>query len=277
MAGRILLFALGTAAVAAIAGAFVGVLGRYAYVVLGSPLLAALGAGIGGRGLAGVLRINSPVVGTVVGMLAGLVAMQAIGLVQLRLHRAEMTHEVQAVTGISEERAQAEVDRSLDQLTGGSTGPNTFRIHAGVRMFGATALDLGAGINGLILFFDFAAASWLLGRLIRHRTREPYCADCDRWYTRRVVGSAPLTARSDLFIELENGRFHRLGRRLAPPRATTRDPFVLHCWMCDRCDHGDVHFELEQTHAGRRRVIKTKTVPHDGLDEIMDAHALKQG
>jgi len=272
---------LGTLALGLIAGSIVAAAGGWIYLVLVSPLVATVAAGMGGRSLIGILRIDRPRFAAVVGGLGGAVCLLSILVVTQQMRQAELLSELNSVLGLSNDRVTTEAATRMGEFTNNAAPllqPVALRLYSGARLVGDTVMDFGPLINGALLLLELVASIWLGARLMVERSAEPYCAGCNRWYSRRMVGSAPLGARSTLLVELKNTRYHRLGRRLTPPRKGTGDALVLHCWMCDTCNDSQVRFELELTESGRRpRLIQSVTASHDALDAIMDAHALKKG
>lgn len=275
-APRLLLFASGTVAAALVVGAIMGTVSGSLYFVLVFPLGLAVAVGAIGRSLVRVLRVTNTPSARVVGVVAGLIAMLMMLVVEVQLERARVVSELTGKDGVSDASLDRLVDNHMAKLTGDVPvwqRPVALRIETGATLVGDAALDLGNLVNGLILLAELIAVAWLTGRLVRSRAAEPFCARCGTWYARRIIGSAPIGARSSLLGELQAQRYHRLGRRLQPPGKP--GPVLLHGRFCDTCDTGEVRFELEVKEAGKRpRVVKSVTTGHDALDAILDSRAL---
>ncbi len=273
------LLLLGTLAIAVIAGAVTGALGRWFYLVLLSPLLAAVGMGLASHGLVGLLGVHKPKVAGAIGALGGLLTVATILFVTHNLFRASLVSELSGMAGASDAAIERFVSDHMDKATGGAApalAPLMLRLESGVKLFGETVIDVGFALNGVLLLLEALACVWLGWRLGHDRASELWCTICSHWYERRQVGTAARGAAATIQAELQNQQFHRVGRRMARARPRHKDPVVLHAWMCDTCDVGDVRFELEVAEAGKRPVIvKTIDAPHSALDAVLDSQALK--
>ncbi len=277
---RLLLLIVGSLFCGLLAGAVIGAVGGWLYLIVISPAVAAIGGGMGARALVGVLRIHDTKAAGVVGILTTLAVLVAILVVMHQLERAAIIAELSSVGGFSDETLVRHTNDTMAKLTNDASplmSPLMLRLHSGAQLFGDTALDLGMGFNLAVLLLELAITGLLCTRLVVERASEPFCESCDAWYARRMVGSATLGAKSTVVVDLQNTRFHRLGRHLEAASTKTRNPLILHGWFCDTCAHGDVRFELELTEPGRRaRIIKTVAAPHDALEAILDSQALKK-
>ncbi len=276
---RLMIVTVGALFCAVLAGAVVGAAGGWLYLIAISPAIAAIAAGMAGRSLIGVLRVRNRRWAAAAGALTGILTMAAILLVSVQMERAAIIAELSVGGGVSDETLKRRTDYIMGELTDGASpaaAPVMYRLHSGVKLFGDTALDIGPGFNLGILLLELAVVIALCVRLFAERAGEPFCDPCDAWYARRMVGSAALGDRASVLVDLQNARFHRLGRRLEAAKETTRHPLILHGWFCDTCDAGDVRFELEVTEASKKpRIIKSVEAPHSALEAILDSQALK--
>ncbi|MFT5432052.1 MAG: hypothetical protein ACI9OJ_002750 [Myxococcota bacterium] len=261
-----------------LAGTIVGAASMGLYLIVFSPALAAIAAGWMTSSAARAVKLPGPRFVTILGGVSGILAMLAILVVTLEIERSYIITALSSAAGLGDEAIARGLKRWQQEATGGAGGIGALyelRITSGVRLFGETWLDLGTAVNGILLLVECGLAGLIGARLGRSRASEPFCDNCDSWYSRRIVGTAQLGALASIRAELQAGRHHRLGRRLEPPKG--KGPVVMHCLMCDTCSLGDVTFELEVAENGRRpRVIRSVEAPHSALDAIMDSQALRK-
>lgn len=279
-ASRTAIVLIGSLVCALLSGAVIGAIGAYAYLIVISPAMAAITAGMATRSLVGVARLTRARAAGIIGGLAGAVTVITILLVVFQMERASITRELTATQGVSDTTLNTYRERMLSELTGDAGSamrPLMLRIHSGATLFGETGLDLGPGFNVILLLVELGVAVYIGARLGWERASEPFCAYCDTWYARRMLGSATLGSRSSVQADLQNRQFHRLGRKLSVARIDTREPVQLHSWLCDTCDQGEVRLELEVTEAGKRaRIVKAVQAPHSALDDILESQAFAQ-
>ena len=275
---RAAILILVTLAGGAVAGAVLGSLAGTVYLVIVYPVVAAIAVGFIGRAAVAALKLDSPRLASVAGGLSGLMVMAGILVVTYQIERAWVVEELTGKRAVSDATLDRVVDDYMGERTGGVTNwraPLELRLVSGVAITGGFTLDLGDGLNGVILLLELLSASFLGSRLVRERASEPFCDHCDGWYSRRVIGTAPLGSKASLISELGSDQFHRVGRHLDPP--TSRHPLKLHGWFCDTCDKSDVTFELElASPGGRPTLLKARSAPHTALEDIMDSQALKR-
>ena len=260
-------------------GVILGGVGAKLYVVLGFPALCGVAVGATAAGVGRWTRAHWPRAVTAIGAASGVVAVAALLVIAAQLERASAVTEYSKGRGWNDARIHEEADRYMAKASGDHEGilqPLWFRLHAGARLFGETPLNVGPWGNLAVLLLEVGVCGYLAARLARRSASEPFCSRCDAWYARRVVGTAPLGSLASVRAALQNGQFHKLGRRLEPP-GSARRPVTLHGRFCDTCDTGRVVFELEVSEAGRSpRVVQTSTHAHDALDAVLDSHALRR-
>ena len=266
---------LAALALGAVVGAILGAVGGSFYLVLVIPALAGLAGGIGTAWLLGPLRLPSPLLATVAASLSAVAGTAAILIVMHSLARAAFVGEKGRTLGEAALAAHVEAwDRELCG-GGGLLAPLRYRLTAGVTIAGSAPIDLGPAGNGALLAVEVLAAAAVAARVARRRASLPYCTPCDTWCARRVIGSAPAGSHTSILASLQEGQFHRVGRRLSDPEAA--QPVMLHGWLCDRCERGDVRLELEVSDGGGRpEVVRSMDVRHEDLDAILESRDLKQ-
>ncbi len=273
---RIVLMTLVVLSSGLIVGAVIGSASAFFYPVFVMPLLGAFVVGLGMGQSIHWLRIAGVRMATILGSVSIVLLMGTALTMAYGIQRAAIVQELESSHGLTQETAQRYVDEALNERTGGKTGvlaPLWFRMYDGVRVTPSFQLDATPIGNAIVLFTEWGLALFLGVRMIRKRARQPYCHACDDWYTRRIVGTAPLGSLSTVQATLAERQFHRLGRRLDPP--TTPQSVVVHCSFCLHCETGEVILELEVLdERNRRRIVRTVSAPHVALDDILASQAL---
>jgi len=216
------------AATGLVAGAVHGAVGRFIYLPLVSPALAALGAGAGSMVALRILRTPGVAFARVVGVLAATTSVIGIMVVTHALMRAELVASLTAKGGSSADALHDAVDSAMTQQGGGAgvTGPVTLRIETGVAVLGASRAELGRTGNAVLLGLEWVLAGFIASALTTRQGRQPFSRRKQAWLTRRVVGRAAEGAAASIIGELEKGQFHRVGRRLD----STRGHVALIAW-----------------------------------------------
>lgn len=259
-----------------LSGAMLGAVGRFVYLAIVWPGLAALLTGLAVVFAMRRLRLPGALLGAALAGVGGAFAVLAMLAVSHDLTRADVMAETTRTRSLGGDALDAAVKEAMDALTGGPSqlAPVTLRLHQGVRLFGEVRLDLGVPGNGALLLCELLIAVALAGRLGWSQGQKPFSAASDAWLTRRRVGTAPHGSAATLRSELQSGQFHRLGRRLGAPTASA--PVVLHAWVVDGSNTDDVVFELEVTEAsGKPRIVATQKAGADALEAIFESQALR--
>jgi len=257
-------------------GAIVGSGTAFFYPVFAMPLLGVFGVGMGMSKAIHWCRVSRAWVATLLATVGTLVLMSTALMMGYAIQRAGIVQEIEATHGLSEDTARRYVDEQLAERTGGHSGllaPIWFRVYDGVRITQGFQLDATPIGNGIVLLGEWALAIFLGVRMVRRRAQKPFCDACGDWYTRRILGTAPLGSLATIQGTLVDQQFHRLGRRLDAPMSD--QPVVVHAGFCLQCETGSVIVEIEVTdERNRHRLVGSVTAPYAALDDILDSQAL---
>ena len=150
------------------------------------------------------------------------------------------------------------------------------RVKSGARLTSGVFLNLGTTGNSVILILELVLCLVATVGLVRRQGSQPFCTNCDRWFSRRIIGSAALGSQSAIAAALKDEQYHRLGRRLKDPKL--KNPVLLHGRFCDTCSTGDVFLELELGGGGQRpHRLREVTITHADLDDILESRSMAEG
>lgn len=212
---RVAAVALVSVATGLASGAVLGAIGRFIYIPLVSPALAAAAAGAGSMIALGLLRTPGVTVARAIGSLTGTACIVGLLLVTLSLARADLIATLTAKGGSSADALQDAVEKALGERGGGGViGPLTLRVHSGVTVAGETKVELGSIGNAVLLGLEWALAIAIASVFTLKQGRKPFSRRKQAWLRRRVVGRAAEGVAASIISDLEKQQFHRVGRRL---------------------------------------------------------------
>jgi hypothetical protein len=271
---RILYLTVGAAIIGLLVGAIIGVFSSFVYLLLVMPAFAALITGVATSKLMKTLRVPGLKVATAVGSIAAVLTLVALLSASFQMQVAAVVTDYSSQKGYSDANIEKRVnDWKKDE---GGTLQFTFvatRIKNGARLSSGVYMDLGPVGNSVVLFLELLACLATTLWLTRRLGGQPFCEKCDRWFARRIVGSAPLGSQSAIAAALKGGHFHKLGRRLKNPKLS--NPVLLHGRFCDTCSDGNVYLELELGEPGQRpHRLYQSTATHASLDAILESQGM---
>jgi hypothetical protein len=260
-------------------GLVLGGISAFTYLAIVMPIVGALACGaclaIGVRWF----RTPMPRLSMVAGLVAGSALMIALLAVSLANERAAIVYAVETSQGVSEETIERVLHEEMNARTGGRDGVFSalwLRVHSGIRITPTLQFDATPIGNALILALEWVLAMMIVVRVLVARAREPFCEACGDWYTRRLLGTAPLGSLQTIRSTLQDGQFHRLGRRLDP--STKVQALTVHSHFCLQCDTQPVVLELEVREPGAKaNIVVSVTAPYEALDDVLDSQALASG
>jgi hypothetical protein len=271
---RILYLTVGASIIGLLIGAIIGVFSSFVYLLIVMPAFAAAITGAATSKLMKTLRVEGLKVATAVGSIAAVLTLVALLSTSFQMQVAAVVTEYSSQKGYS----NAGIEKRINdwKKDAGGTLQFTFlttRIKNGARLSSGVFMDFGPVGNSVVLFLELLVCLTTTLWLTRRQGSRPFCEKCDRWFARRIIGSAPLGSQSAIAAALKGGHFHRLGRRLKNPKLS--NPVLLHGRFCDTCSDGNVYLELELGEPGKRpHSLYQTTTTHAFLDAILESRSM---
>jgi len=260
-------------------GSVLGGISAFTYLVFVMPIVGALACGVSLAICVRWLRTPMPRLSMVAGWIAGSALMVSVLAISLANERASIAYALETSHGVSQETIERVLHEELNARTEGRDGVLSalwLRVYSGVRITPSLQFDITPIGNALILVVEWILAMLIVARALVARARAPFCEACADWYTRRLLGTAPLGSLQSMRSTLQNGQFHQLKHRLDPP--TTVQALSLHSHFCLHCDTQPVVLELEVRELGAKAdIVVSVTAPYTALDDVLDSQSLASG
>jgi hypothetical protein len=224
-------------------------IGQWFYFVLIFP--AAIGGGLYSTGwvVAKKLPMRNPVLGGVLGMLSGILAI-------LAMHYSNYVRDIEKAVEVLQPADPAQVKKLLkEKIHFGQYMDD--RAKAGVRI-GDPGLNLGHLGSWLYWIAELALVVWLACAGVASAAQRPFCPACNSWKEVRLLGALP--DLPSVFEALETGDLTQLAARIAEEGAK---PLVLNAAICPRCTTAaDLPITLARVTRDNQNQIKLEELLH---------------
>ncbi|HVO43060.1 MAG TPA: hypothetical protein VMT34_10570 [Aggregatilineales bacterium] len=252
------------------------------YLVMLFPLLMGIVAG----GVTGLVvkssKIRNPLVAALFGLLAGVGVYGVYHVGRYILFRQTTIQQIASENSVSQTEADVAFDQVLKKETGttGFIGFMKYRADAGISIVPTSSIDTSGTISfsgqGVYIYWglELLAIALISGTMASQQARQPFCENCNSWYTGKgVIGSVERKQSRQFVKLLKRGEF---GQAKALFNTSQKFPrTVLQMDYCRTCQTGPVRVTAKSVNRRARSqgVLAHGMVSRERLPELVSVAA----